>query len=311
MAKKQTSKRKRPRPAAKTTQRKRPTRRRPMWPLVTVGTVVAAVVVVIIVAGTSDDRPSRSGGDDRPFTGGDLHSLAVSPGDDRLYVGGHQAVAVSPDGGRRWRAVDSLENADAMGWGFLADRVLVGGHPGVSVSVDDGVTFEQANSGLPATDVHALGAGTATVYAASPQAGVFASADGGSTWTMRSSEAGQAFMGRIVVDPADDTRLWAADMRSGMVESRDGGRTWQPLPVPVQGVMWLSGGPDVLVASGMGGAAASRDGGRTWTGVSIPDGATLVEVNSDRKVWWAAAHRDDGTVDVSVSRDQGATWTRP
>ncbi|HXF57374.1 MAG TPA: hypothetical protein VNO34_07360 [Actinomycetota bacterium] len=144
----------------------------------------------------------------RPFVGGDLHSLVVDPESPaRLFVGGHHGVAWSTDGGKTWRPVDTLEGADAMGWAFSGHRVLVGGHPGLFVSEDGGRTFERRNEGLPATDIHALGAAGQLVYAASPQVGVFASPDGGRSWQVRTEDVGQAFMGRILVDPNDGDAL--------------------------------------------------------------------------------------------------------
>jgi photosystem II stability/assembly factor-like uncharacterized protein len=249
-------------------------------------------------------------------TGGDLHSLVADPADpSRLFVGGHQAVAVSTDRGRTWKQVDSLENADAMGWAFMDDTVLVGGHPGLSVSTDGGRTFERRNGGLPATDIHALGAGGGVVYAASPQVGVFASTDGARTWDIHSPSAGQTFMGRILVDRDDPDHLMAPDMRSGVVESADGGRTWRSLG-GVRGAMWVSwdpADPAHLVATGGGEWASSTDGGTTWADLAAPEGASLLELDpSDPRVVYAAIHDPrSGRVTIEVSRDGGRTWGRP
>lgn len=124
---------------------------------------------------------------------------------------------------------------------FVGDVVLVGGHPGIRRSVDGG-PFEPFNDGLRATDIHALGGDGGVVYAASPAAGLLVSADQGASWQVVSDRAGQAFMGRIVVDPGDLAHLWATDMRAGVVESLDGGRTWSSLGGAA--VMWLSAAPD-------------------------------------------------------------------
>src|SRR5207249_4212225 len=103
-----------------------------------------------------------------------------------------------------------------------------GGHPGLHRS-SDGLRFIAANSGLPVTDIHALGGTQQVLYAASPAAGVLASNDDGGHWEVRSSRAGQSFMGRILVDPASADHLVASDMSTGAVESSDGGRTWRRL----------------------------------------------------------------------------------
>ena len=87
--------------------------------------VVGLGVVAAIMLTRADTGPSSPG---RPFVGGDLHSLAMAPATtSRLYVGGHEGVAVSADGGQTWRQVESLGGADAMGWAFTDEGALVGG----------------------------------------------------------------------------------------------------------------------------------------------------------------------------------------
>jgi hypothetical protein len=62
--------------------------------------------------------------------------------------------------------------------------------------------------------VHALGGGGGLVHGASPATGFFASTDGGVTWEMRTSVAGQSFMGRILVDPDAAEHIVAPDMHT-------------------------------------------------------------------------------------------------
>jgi photosystem II stability/assembly factor-like uncharacterized protein len=248
----------------------------------------------------------------RAFVGGDLHSLAADPATGRLYVGGHQGVAASDDGGKNWTQLDTLNDADAMGWAFTDGAVLVGGHPGISVSTDGGRTFERANEGLPATDIHGLGSDGETLYAASPQVGILTSTDGGQTWDVVTDRAGQSFMGRILVDPDDPSHLVAPDMGSGAVESTDGGRTWSALG-GVQGAMWVSwetGDAEHLIVSAIGQAVESTDGGATWNPMEIPGGASIVEIDpTDPRTLYAAVHEGQNAV-VWTSTDAGETWTK-
>ncbi len=306
----------RPRAAPRARPRRPAARRRASWAAgngwwlaVAVGVVVLLGAVVIF---------SRDGGQSgSPSTGavvgGDLHSLVVDPANpERLFVGGHQAVSTSDDGGRTWRGVASLANADAMGWAFTPEAVYVSGHPGLSRSTDGGRTFQRHNQGLPDTDVHAFGAGAGVLYGASPRAGVFASNDGGQSWQVRSKEAGPGFFGRMVVDPANADHVLAADARAGVVESSDGGRTWRRLGASPSAV-WLSAagaGLESLVASGPGGAARSDDGGRTWSPLELPEGAVLVEAAPAPGLLYAAGHAGNAAV-IWVSRDGGRTWARP
>ncbi len=277
-----------------------------VWVLAAV-VLVAGAALVLATAGGDDEAAAGA------FVGGDLHSLVVDPANpQRLFAGGHQAVSVSHDGGATWRQVPSLENKDAMGWGFTDDAIYVSGHPGLSRSTDGGETFTMANEGLPDTDVHAFGAGEAVLYGASPAVGLFASDDGGNTWEVLTNEAGHAFFGRILVDPQNDQHMLAADVQSGVVASGDGGRTWDQrggLP----SAMWISaapGGLETLVASGGGEAMRSGDGGRSWEPLRLPEGALLVELGADPDTMYAAGL--DGTVaTVWVSQDGGTTWSQP
>lgn len=277
------------------------------------GLLVLGVVAIAFRSGQGD-APAPGVAVSDPVVGGDLHSLAVSPSDpDTLYIGSHQGVSVSTDGGAKWEVVESLTGADAMGWAFTDDAILVGGHPGLSVSTDGGETFELQNDGLPSTDVHALGGGEGVIYAGLAGAGTFASTDGGRSWEPRSEEFGGSFMGRIQVDPSDPEHLLAPDMGSGAMESIDGGRSWKALG-GIQGAMWVSWSPNdsahVIVAA-QGSAAVSRDGGRNWETLDVPAGASIVEFSPDDPEVMFAAVLEAPQASVYVSRDGGATWSRP
>lgn len=277
----------------------------------------AAVVVVVATAGgnggSQQGPATQAGPTEGPQIGGDLHSLVADPADPRrLFVGGHQAVGESVDGGRTWQLVESLAQADAMGWAFGGTTVWVSGHPGLNRSSDGGQTFRRTNQGLPDTDVHAFGASGQRLYGASPAVGVFASEDGGATWAVLTREAGKAFFGRILVDPNDANRLVAADARAGPVESADGGRTWNLLGgVPV--ATWVSragSDPARLIASGPMGAARSPDGGRTWERLTLPEGASIVEGSPRDPQQLHAAGLSGGRASIWTSADGGRTWAR-
>jgi photosystem II stability/assembly factor-like uncharacterized protein len=278
----------------------------------TVGLVVLGLGVVAAITLTrADTGPSSPG---RAFVGSDLHSLVTAPPPtSRLYVGGHEGVAVSTDGGVTWRPVESLDGADAMGWAFTDEGTLVGGHPGLFVSDDGGRTFRQDNESLLATDIHALGSGAGVIYAASPQLGVFASTDGGASWEIRTDQVGQAFMGNILVDPRDPDHVVAPDMQAGAVESSDGGRSWSVLG-GAPGAMWVSwdlADTDRIVVSGMGQAAQTHDGGQTWARMAVPGGSSVVQIDAnDSDVLYAGVLEGKEAV-VWVSRDGGSTWAMP
>ncbi len=278
-----------------------------------VGLAALAIVLFALRPG-EPDAPAPGVAVANPVVGADLHSLVVDPSDpDTIYIGSHQGVSVSTDGGETWEVVESLNGADAMGWAFTDDAILVGGHPGISVSTDGGATFEQRNDSLPSTDVHALGAGDGVIYAGLAGVGTFASTDGDQSWKVRSEDVGGAFMGRIHVDPSDDDHLIAPDMGNGAMESTDGGRTWEALG-GVQGAMWVSwdeSTTDHVIVATQGSAAGSTDGGETWEALEIPQGASIIEFSPhDPKVLFAAV-LEAPEASVYVSSDGGDTWTRP
>ena len=278
-----------------------------VW-LALVGLVVGGGLLLMIAIGDDGARSDGAGA----LTGGDFHSLVVDPDDpERIFAGGHTVVSVSEDGGRTWREVPSLRDADAMGWAFMGDAIYVSGHPGLNRSTDRGQTFRRVNEGLPHTDVHAFGGDAAVLYGAGPGVGMFASTDVLGAWEVRTDEVGQSFFGRILVDPNDDEHLLAADAAAGVAESSDGGRSWRLVDSGLEAATWISRGGDgmeLLVASGPVGAAASRDGGTSWEALELPDGVSLVEaVPGDRELLYAGRHSGDG-VQVYVSRDGGSTW---
>lgn len=284
-------------------------RRNALW--IGASALLAAVLAIVVVSRDGNDEPATTASaTDAGFTGGDFHSLVVDPTTPgRLFVGGHQAVSTSTDGGRTWSRVDSLADADAMGWSFTSDAVYVTGHPGISRSTDGAATFRRANNGLPDTDVHAFGAAGSALYAAGPGLGVVASTDGGRTWAARTQTAGQSFFGRILIGPNDDQQLVAADARKGASASSDGGRSWRSLGGP-PGPVWVSRSGATLYVSGQI-AAKSSDGGATWADLQLPEGASLVEADpANPQLLYAGVH-DGEAVTAWVSRDGGERWTRP
>jgi photosystem II stability/assembly factor-like uncharacterized protein len=256
------------------------------------------------------------GGPDSTTEGGlvgrDFHSLVVDPNDpQRIFVGGHQAVSVSTDGGRSWTEIEALQNADAMGWAFLDDALYVSGHPGLRRSDDNGATFDVANERLPDTDLHALGGAGTTLYAATPSAGLITTSSDPLEWTSRSRSVGPGFFGRIVVDRDNPQQLYAADLEAGVLASNDGGQTWKRLDSGLDEAVWISrSGKTMVASSSTGRAIRSDDGGVNWRPVLLPPGAALVELADDDGTMLAGVLAD-GRVTVVLSRDGGSTWTAP
>ncbi len=267
--------------------------------------LIVAGIAYVATRGTNDDPGGSAGA---PVVGGDLHSVAVIG--DAVYVGGHEAVAVSHDGGRQWQRVASLDGADAMGWAVTPDTVLVGGHPGLYRSTDHGQTFRKVGGAAAIDDVHALGAAAGTVYLGSPKAGFLASTDGGNTWQVRNAQAGRSFMGTILVDPKDPNRLIAPDMSTGLVTSSDGGRTFKPLGGPggAMAAAWNPTDTKQLIAVGVRGGARSSDGGATWQPIQLPAGTSAVSFDAAGTTVYAGV-LDGRRARIYRSGDGGTTWS--
>ena len=278
------------------------------------GAVVSAVLVGFVLVSVVRDRGSAqstqargSGG----FVGGDFHSLVADPlVAGRVFVGGHQAVSVSSDGGATWSEVPSLAGADAMGWAFDDTTMWVGGHPGLAKATltDD---TAQRSTALAGTDIHALGGDGRVLYAAGPAIGFLRSIDNAATWSTMSATSGQSFFGRILVDPRDLDHVVAADAGNGVLVSRDGGVTWEVLTATPSSWVSSPDGLATLYASGGEQATVSTDGGATWSSLPLPESATIVEADpTTPNRLYAGAHIGE-EVRVWSSDDNGRTWEAP
>jgi photosystem II stability/assembly factor-like uncharacterized protein len=205
--------------------------RAPVLLLVLVVFVLAVAVgtyIFLTASSAPGERPSGSG--ERPYVGGDLHSLAVDPTDpEKVMVGGHEGGAISEDGGKTWREASGLEGADPMGWvidPIEPRKMYAGGHPGFYRSEDGGDSWSKDNAGPPGTDVHGLGIdpqNPKTLYASIVREGLYRSSDAGKSWELVNDRVGA--MGPILVDPRDLSSLYLAG-EDDFLRSTDGGETW-------------------------------------------------------------------------------------
>lgn len=273
---------------------------------------VGAIIGGIIYAGNQPDTagPAQESVMSQVFVGGDLHTL-TSLGSD-LYVTGHQGAGVTSDDGASWLTIDSLANADVMGWSKTTTSLLVGGHSGLFQSTDGGLTFAKVKFYGDISDVHSIGAFGNTVYLASPQIGLLKSTDGGQTWFLRNGDIGQGFMGSMLVDPTNPDRVFAPDMQTGLVTSSDGGSTWKSVggPAGTMSIAWNSMNTEEFAVIGMGGSATSNDGGRTWSSRTLPQGASAIAFSADGKKLHVAVHIGLNA-QVFTSTDNGMSWNAP
>jgi photosystem II stability/assembly factor-like uncharacterized protein len=284
-------------------------------PALMVFTILSLAVGAIVLSMSPGGQQTDS--TERPYVGGHLHSMAVDPTNpEKVMVGGHDGAAMSNDGGKTWRQINDLEGTDPMGWVVSADeptKMYAGGHPGFYRSEDGGKTWSQDNSGLPGTDVHALGMDPQNpnyLYAYIVGHGVYRSPNSGVSWEPVNSEIGT--MGPILVDPQDPDTLYLA-LEDMFLRSDDAGKSWEQVgTIPGDVATWVAQerkAPDTFYAAS-GGVYKSADGGESWqqVGDGLPERVSVVEVaQSDPQIVYAGVLEGD-TATVYRSEDGGESW---
>lgn len=232
-----------------------------------------------------------------------IPEVAENQTSPETYASAVLAAAPSPTEGPVWRTLgpSGMPNGQTYGTGPLA-RVTVSGRVS-SIAVDPtdprhvlvgaaggGVweTRDNGSSWVPRTDdapTLAIGAvafdpvHTTTAYALTGEgnfyralgAGLLRSTDGGSTWSVRCTTP---FVGqggyRLVVDPADTTRLFAATT-GGLYLSADSGATFSPARTTTCWDVSISPTDHrQVLAAFSDGVRLSTDGGTTWTAQTLP-----------------------------------------
>jgi photosystem II stability/assembly factor-like uncharacterized protein len=288
--------------------------------LLVLAVFVLAVAVGAYVLLTASSGPGErpSGSAEKPYVGGDLHSLAVDPTDpEKVMVGGHEGGAISEDGGKSWREAAGLEGADPMGWVIdptEPQKMYAGGHPGFYSSEDGGESWSKDNSGLPATDVHGLGINAQnpeTLYASIVREGLYRSPDAGESWELVNARVGT--MGSILVDPRDSDTLYLAG-EDALLRSTNGGENWERLGEIPDGMAMATSqdrqNPDTFYAAAGGRVFKSTDGGEGWqiVGEGLPEGVSVVQVaQGDPWIVYAGVLSETGVV-LFRSEDGGESW---
>lgn len=149
--------------------------------------ISAALAVVVSLAG-----PAFAAAEKTSFE--HVHALAMDAEGRALFLGTHDGLLRSEDGGRSWQRVVLAANhshTDVMA--VTADPkdpmiVYVATHEaGVFKSTDGGKTWREANTGLGGLDVHGLAVDSNTprkLHAAVREKGegIYRTSDGGGNW---------------------------------------------------------------------------------------------------------------------------------
>lgn len=170
-----------------------------------------------------------------------------------------------------------------------------------------------------------------TYFAGVDDAGIFASADGGSTWrevpafakafsALPHNRRSGVAVDSIAVDQGDPKRIWVSARRSGVFRSTDGGASFERCDAGLPDIVMLAQNPrrpDELYAQTAKGMYRTTDGGNTWN----PDFAGLpsrfgfaLHVASDGTAYTVPLesqterHVKGGRLQVYRKVQDGANW---
>lgn len=254
--------------------------------------------------------------------GGPWTSAVFTDGQHGWAVGSG-AIARTTDGGAVWTPQVTLPanaivtgidiSTPQSGWAVGYAPAGAGWDPFVLRSGDAGSTWSDYDE----TGLTAAGALAGVEFVDAEHGwvwgygGLWATADGGSTWTARpSAPAALHDVQFIDADTGFVVAGWSTFGPASAYRTSDAGRTWTRL-----GKLQYSDSEyrelafvdatHGFASSWSGQLGTTADGGATWTMTAMPDGSTddLAAVDSQH-VWVAA---DEG---VWASSDAGATWRR-
>ncbi len=187
---------------------------------------------------------------------------------------------------------------------------------GVWKSTDAGAAWSRL-PGLGSTNIWDLVVdpdNPSVLFAASADAGIFRSTNGGASWTSSNQGLPGTFVIALAIDPSTPSTVYAGLRYEGAHKSTNGGRTWIPINDGIGGNRTITvfavdpSTPLTIFAGTYDGAFLSVNGGTSWSPVTggLPTGsiASIAIDPTDSSVVYVGMEGQG----VFKSTDGGATW---
>jgi hypothetical protein len=261
-----------------------------------------------------------------------VSDLAVDSSDPAtVYAAAWDGVQKSVDGGQTWQLETNglpLFPVSAMALVSGSSETLFAGTNGGGLvkSVDGGATWTASAQGLNNAFIGSITqdlshsstfyAGTVDPTATSQR--VYASTDGGSTWTQTTLDASVNPIDFIAVNPANSAQVIAGSTAvAAYFQSLDTGKTWATVNPSTScgGVNRFLFSPSgtTLYLAGSTGVCRTTDNGKTWSVSALGSysASSLAADPSDANVLYAGTTLDAATYSSAVFRsiDGGQTWS--
>jgi hypothetical protein len=228
----------------------------------------------LLVATHTGLRLARHGATAKPTVGavsGDVLGLAAGPGGALLLAGHNIGVQVSHDAGASWRvAAPEVAGLDVHGlatdphdptkaWIYVKDK-------GIMTSVDGGARWTHSPGWADTHYITGLCVtADGTLLAGSPDLGIAASTDHGSTFVAVNGSTGAIYS---IAASAGDPDVVVAAAQDGIFLTQDGGKHWSNgvTAVTITAVMVDPSDPRRLFAGGGEGTVfVSADAAGSWS----------------------------------------------
>ncbi len=166
-----------------------------------------------------------------------------------------------------------------------SNEIYIGGHQGLWHTHDGGDNWKERNKGFIGSEVvDIVKASDGTIYAGTYTLGMFKSTDDGQSWTFASYNLENPYVMVVAVHPTDPETIFVTT-NGGIYASHDGALTWERIGKSFFGEsefwtdishfhgividhtdpnrIYIGGGGDQYTPKGSG-IIISRDGGKTW-----------------------------------------------